>query len=82
MSGEDSGYKIAFALQQTNSAMSMRLIEAALRHEMKFQDERVNRPIETDGYIPGLGEVIDTIAVCRKELVECWEALNRKDPSE
>lgn len=72
-------YKVAIALQQTNRVMSMlSLIEAAITQEMNFQDEHVTRPIVVGDAHPGLGEIIDTVVICRETLSECWQTLKRE----
>lgn len=75
--------KIAFALQQTSRVMSMlSLIEAALKLEIRFQEEHITRPSYTAEYIPGLGEVVDTVAACREGLNDCWSTLISEAPRE
>ena len=69
---------IGDARQQIDRVMSMlSLIEACLNQEMDFQDAHVQRPyVQGAGYIPGLGEVINTVAVCREVLNDCDQLLN------
>lgn len=72
--------KMNSAQQQLSRVMSMlSLVEAALRQEMDFQDDHIERPIMADAFIPGLGEVIDAIGVCTEQLQNCWDTLSPID---
>lgn len=75
-------YHCEYARQQTDRVSSiLALVEAGLRLEMKFQDEKVDRPIsEMDGpFIPSLGEILDTLAICQDTLKDIWERLARAE---